>query len=212
MHFYLPGEAFRLVLNWALSPDFHQLKEYEKKLHHLNQLKKEKGKSAAIFKLKENIVGIKKTCQEAVTMKDPESGELIVENDKLKEASMKYVSNLLTNRCPKIDYQEEFNLMESLHDERYKEASADENLLTVEDYKTFIKQISKKNKDKYQFILKAGKSFHLVLFSLYEKVWNTEKRPSSWQKTTCIQLYNEKGRKDEFNSQRFIHTKDDSDK
>jgi hypothetical protein len=53
-------------------------------------LKEEKGKSAAVFKLKEKIVGSKKVCQEAITMKDPLSGELIFENEKLKEASVKY--------------------------------------------------------------------------------------------------------------------------
>ena len=33
----------------------HQLKQYEKKLHYLNKLKKENGSSAAVFKLKEKI-------------------------------------------------------------------------------------------------------------------------------------------------------------
>ena len=96
----------------------HQLKEYEKKLHYLNKLKKEKGTSAAVFKLKEKIVGSKKISQEAVSMKDPDTGEIIVENEKLKEASVKYVSNLLTNRSPKDEFKEEFKVMESLHEAR----------------------------------------------------------------------------------------------
>ena len=62
----------------------HQLKEYEKKLHYLEKLKKEKGTSAAVFKLKDKIVGSKKISQEAVSMKDPDTGEIIVENEKLK--------------------------------------------------------------------------------------------------------------------------------
>ena len=66
----------------------HQLKDYEKKLSSLKQLQSEKGKSASIFRLKEKIVGSKKVSQEAVSMKDPVSGELIVDNDKLKEASV----------------------------------------------------------------------------------------------------------------------------
>ena len=51
-----------------------------KKLHYLKKLKKEKGTSAAVFKLKEKIVGSKKISQEAVSMKDPDTGEIIVEN------------------------------------------------------------------------------------------------------------------------------------
>jgi hypothetical protein len=34
-------------------------------------------------------------------------------------------------------------------------------------------------------------------------------RPSTWQNTTCIQLYKGKGRKEEFSNQRFIHLKED---
>ena len=37
-----------------------QRKEYENKLEHLKNIKKEKGKSAAIFKLKEKVIGSKK--------------------------------------------------------------------------------------------------------------------------------------------------------
>ena len=42
-------------------------------------------------------------------MKDPESGEIIVESDKLKEALVKYVSNLLTNRSPKEEFRKDLN-------------------------------------------------------------------------------------------------------
>ena len=190
----------------------YQLKDYERKLKSLNSLKNEKGKSAAVFKLKEKIVGSKKVAQEQVSMKDPVSGELIVENDKLREASVKYVSNLLTNRSPLEDFKEELEIMESLHDLRMKEDINDESSISDEDYCVFLKQIAKKNKDKYQFILKAGKLYHDALLALYRKVWETESKPSKWKNTTCIQLYKGKGRKDDFNSQRFIHMKEEEPK
>ena len=72
-----------------------------------------------------------------------------------------------------------------------------------------LKQLSNKNKDKYQYILKAGKSFHNLLFLLYRKVWDSEVKPSSWKKTVCHQLFKGKGEKKEFGNQRFIHTKED---
>ena len=67
-------------------------------------------------------------------MKDPDTGEIILENMKLKEASIKYVSNLLTNRSPKDDYKEQFDIMVSLHDLRMNEEKDDENKITNEDY------------------------------------------------------------------------------
>jgi hypothetical protein len=35
-------------------------------------------------------------------------------------------------------------------------------------------------------------------------------KPSSWLNTTCVQLYKGKGRKDDCNSRRFIHTKEET--
>ena len=65
-----------------------QKKEYEKKINMLNKLKHEKGKSAAIFKIKDKVVGGKKESQEAVAMKHPKTKKLIVDPIKLKEASL----------------------------------------------------------------------------------------------------------------------------
>ena len=185
-----------------------QRKEFEKKLEHLSEIRKEKGNSAAIFKLKEKILGSKKISQEAVSMEDPQTGLIIVEKEKLKEASVKYVSSLLQNREAKEEYKAEFESMENLHEIRAAEIQKDCEL-TEEDYIKLLKQLSKKNKDKYQFILKAGKSFHCLLFLLYRKVWDSEVKPSRWKQTICHQLFKGKGEKNDFGNQRFIHTKED---
>ena len=54
------------------------------------------------------------------------------------------MSNLLTNRSPKDDYKEEFDIMVSLHDLRMNEEKDDENKITDEDFTRFLKQIFKK--------------------------------------------------------------------
>ena len=145
-------------------------------------------------------------------MKDPESGEIIVEREKLKEASVNYVSKLLTNRSPKEEFKNDFELMESLHELRVKESPTFQVEISDEDFQEFLKQISQKKKEKNQFILKAGKSYHKVLLALYRKVWKSEEKPTKWQKTTCIQLYKGKGKENDFNCQRFIHTKEEEPK
>ena len=182
--------------------------QFEKKLKDLSEIRKEKGASAAVFKLKENILGSKKVGQEAVSMEDPQTGNLIMNKEDLKKASIKYVSSLLTNRNPKDEYKEEFEIMESLHEVRAQEEHEIDEL-TETDFRNLIKQLTKKNKEKYQFILKAGKSYQNLLFQLYRKVWNSETKPTCWKKTVCHQLYKGKGDKKEFSNQRFIHTKED---
>ena len=75
-----------------------QREEYETKLEQLKNIQKSKGRSAAIFKLKEKVVGSKKEGMESVSMKDPITGSILYDPDQLKEASEDYLSNLLTNR------------------------------------------------------------------------------------------------------------------
>ena len=115
----------------------YQLKDYEKKLKCLKQLKTEKGKSAAVFKLKEKIVGSKKVGQEAVSMKDPISGDLIVDNAELKEASV-------SNQSPLDNFKEEFEAMEALHEIGMKEDFNTDSSISEEDYGMFLEQIAKK--------------------------------------------------------------------
>ena len=69
-----------------------------------------------------------------------------------KKTSIKYISQLLTNREPVDGYEEEFRIMESLHDLRCVEVQ-DNSEFTETDFKELLKQLSKKNKAKYQFIL-----------------------------------------------------------
>merc|ERR1711971_1371275 len=69
--------------------------------------------------------------------------------------------------------------------------------------------LKKKNKDKYAFIVKSGKGFQNILYSLFKTVWECERRPMQWINTIIIQLYKGKGDKCDFSNQRFIHMKED---
>ena len=93
-----------------------QRDQYEKKLEHLKEIKKVKGKTAAIFKLKEKVVGTKKEGMESVSMNDPKTGQMIYDPEKLKQASMNYLSSLLKNREPKDEYIEDFKTLRILHE------------------------------------------------------------------------------------------------
>ena len=90
--------------------------------------------------------------------------------------------------------------MEKRHDFRRleDEESAD---LSQEDFQDLLKQLSKKNKAKYQFILKAGNLYHQILYILFEKVWTSESKPDKWKKTVCHQLFKGKGEEKEFINQ-----------
>ena len=77
-----------------------QRSEYEEKLKNLKELKANNGNQAALFKLKAKITGDKKSTQEAVSMTDPDSGEMMFDPKTIKEASSIYLTKLLTNFEP----------------------------------------------------------------------------------------------------------------
>ena len=87
----------------------------ESEQENLISLKKEKGRAAAIFKLKERIVGPKKNPLEPLMLIDPETGFEVMEPEEIKRVSLHYCVELLTNREPKDKYVELFNQKERLH-------------------------------------------------------------------------------------------------
>ena len=95
----------------------NQTQRLEKELTDIKNTKERKGTSAAIFKLKDKIIGIKKPAQEAIVMKDPETSEELVSNKEIKEASLKYCVQLLTNRAPKEGYVEGLDLIQGTQSE-----------------------------------------------------------------------------------------------
>ena len=190
-----------------------QRSEYEEKLKNLNELKANKGNQAALFKLKAKITGDKKGKQEAVSMTDPETGEMLFEPENIRDASANYLSKLLTNREPSEGYERDIKVKEVLHDLRMAETkTGPDDIFDEDDFGKLLKNLKKKNKEKYQFILKAGTDFLRVLYSLFKKTWESGRKPKQWEKTTAHQLYKGKGKATEFKNQRFIHTKDQNPK
>jgi hypothetical protein len=90
----------------------------EKELKNLKDVKSKKGKSAVVFKLKDTIVGRKKAGQETTTMKDPLTDEVLTTREKIKEASLKYCVDLLTNRDPREGFEEDLEMKNLIHEVR----------------------------------------------------------------------------------------------
>eukprot|EP00091_Calanus_sinicus_P013721 TRINITY_DN30461_c0_g1_i1.p1 TRINITY_DN30461_c0_g1~~TRINITY_DN30461_c0_g1_i1.p1 ORF type:complete len:153 (+),score=28.74 TRINITY_DN30461_c0_g1_i1:56-514(+) len=89
------------------------------------------------------------------------------------------------------------------------EESSGDDILTENDFQKMIKKLRVKKPEKYKFILKGRKSYQAALFCLYKKVWGSEVKPLSWEKSSSTILYKGKCSKNEFGNQRFIHSKDE---
>ena len=187
----------------------NQRKKLEKELCLLKDKHKKKGKSAAIFHLKDKVVGKKKAVQEATVMKDPNTQEVLTKRKDIKEASLNYCVDLLTNRTAKAGFEEDVRLKDLVHEVRMAEDPDDDIKFSPEIFENSLQELKKKNKDNYEFVLKSGSDLKLALFKLFNLVWTYEEKPEQWRKTGIIQLYKGKGERNEFGNQRNIHTKVD---
>ena len=82
-----------------------QSNQFSKDIKNLENIKNTRGRAAANFRLKENILGKKKCGQEPVVIVDPETDNEVTTPKAIKNATLKYCVNLLTNREPKPEYK-----------------------------------------------------------------------------------------------------------
>ena len=64
------------------------------------------GRTGQIFKMREVVVGAKKSGQEAVAVVDSRGGELVVASSQIKKATLEYVLDTLTNNKPTEKFEE----------------------------------------------------------------------------------------------------------
>ena len=76
-----------------------------------------------------------------------------------------------------------------------------------EDLEKEIASLRKKGKNKYKEIIEAGIGLKKNVYELMKIIWDKEEIPSSWNRTTLIQIY-KKGSHNSLESYRYVHIKD----
>ena len=123
-----------------------------------------------------------------------------------------YVKNLLTNRQPKPEFEEDLFLKKSLHEARMKEEIIDdEPVLTRRRFEATWHTLKATKKEKYKFIFGAGPDIKEALYALFSVVWRTEKCPEEWDKTKIIQIF-KAGLVEDLDNYRNIHIKSEAGK
>ena len=130
----------------------------------LEKVRSTNGRVAKIFKIKDVIAGKKKAAPDAQAMKDPETGELVVSNSKIKEVTLKYCLNTLKNNEPEEEVKELIQLKEEVQALRMVDRTLDSAYeITNLDYFFIIWKFKSKNSATYDFITKAGLKFQLAI-------------------------------------------------
>ena len=155
-----------------------QKSDFEKKVEQLKVTQSGKGRCAAIYSLKNEVVGRKKEGQVATTLIDPETNEEISDRNQIKKASLRYCVDLLTNRDARPGFEDDIEFKNLVHVKRMEIKAASEPELTRDMFDASLNELAKKNMEKYAFILKGGADLHHALFKLFKHVWDKEVRPN----------------------------------
>ena len=187
-----------------------QCKILEKEINELKNIRENKGNTAAIYTLKKKMVGPKKTEQVPTVVIDPASKKEETDPKRIKEVSVKYVKDLLTNRNPTKGYEEDLEMKRKIHESRMIEYVPDkEKELSREAFEDTWKTLCKTKKEKYKFVMNAGPGLKEALFALYKLVWKTERCPLLWDKTKIIQVYKSSGQVEDLANYRNLHIKEE---
>ena len=154
----------------------------------LEEIKNSKGNSAAVFALRDIILGKKKSPQEPVVLVNPENGSKVYNPDDIKEISLKYCVNLLKKKEPVPAYANVVKGKRDIHKVRMLEMIPEDlDEMPEENFNKALKQIRNKPGNKYQFYKGAGSSLMYAIYNLFSLVWRTERIPYKGLESTIIQ-------------------------
>ena len=161
----------------------------ERDMKHPEKIKTTKGKVAATFKSKDDILRRKKTSQEQVVLKDPDTGKEVSNPEAIKAVSLKYCVDLLTKIPPSGEYKDHVESLKERHLRRMQEVVEDDcDELERELFAKTCLDLAKKPGSKYNFITRAGTSLRMALFNIFRIVWKTKNLPEGWLESEIIQL------------------------
>ena len=180
--------------------------KFTKEIKQLESIKQNKGKAAAVFSLKDKVIGKKKTPQEQVVIVDPETGNEVCSPEDIKRVSLNFVVDLLKTKEPKEKYAAMVTERKDLHYKRMEEKIPNDlEELPEESFHKVLESLMKKPGNKYEFITKSGSSLKFALLNLFKIIWRTERLPASWQESEVTQLWKGKGKTSELSSWHNIH-------
>ena len=155
--------------------DQHVIVEQE-----LNNLKKTKnGKAGQVWAVRKKVIGEKKTQTLPTAIIDPETNKLVVNPNKIKEVTLKYCINTLTNNDPEDAFENQITNKKEKVKDLLKETNGEfETSKEIFDFN--VKKFKRSHKKNYDFLTKSGSKFQEAVFKLCQKMFKQETFPDSF--------------------------------
>ena len=166
------------------------------------------GRAGNIFQMRKQITGPKKGSQEASAIRDPKTGDVIVDKEQIKNATLKYCAENLKNNEPDDGMKYSVNMKKAEQLKIMNNKSGEGFEVTEDDFETVLDKFKTKDTKTYDFLLNAGKRYREAIFLLIKRIIDEEEVPDSFRKTILIMIWKRKGPMDILKNNRFLHMKE----
>ena len=146
--------------------------------------------------MKKEIAGSKKSKQEASAIRHPDTGELIVNKNKIKKVTLQYCVNNLRKNNPDDEAKESVDKTKKTQLKLMKDTTGKGFTVTGGDFIEVLDKFKKKDTHTYDFIIKASDSYKSVIFKLCQRIIDKEEIPEIFRKTILIMIWKTKGSMD----------------
>ena len=166
------------------------------------------GKMGAVFKMKNKLVGHKKSHQDPTAIRDPTTKDLVVSPEDIKRVTLEYCANNLKGNKPSNHVKEQVEKRTIYQKQRMEVTSGDTFDITIEDFQTVLDRFMSKQTNTYDFLLKAGPKYRYAIFKYCKRIIDSEDIPESFKLTTLFMVWKHKYPLNILKNNRFIHLKE----
>ena len=158
-----------------------------------------------IYYLKQCITGNKVKSQNPSAICHPETNELIVNKEEIKEVSLQHNLKILKKNSPRECDLEEIENKRDNHNRIMNKNDLDCWELDKPIFNKVLNKVKESNKNMYKHLNKSGPKYKEAIFLFMKKMISSEEIPNSYGQTYLCQIWKKKGNPLSLNNMRFIH-------
>ena len=167
-----------------------------------------KGKVGQIWEIKKRVIGGKKASLESTAIINPNTGKLAVSRKAIKEISLQYCVETLSNNEPEHDFEKIIKSKKTFV-KCFLKLKGGNFGTSKETFDMVIQKFKKSRKKTYDYLTKSGTGFKDVVFKFFQRMFEEEQFPMEFQRTTLHMIFKGgRGRREILSDNRFIHSKE----
>ena len=124
-----------------------------------------------------------------ITIKDPETKKLLVEQNEIKSLSLKHCKKLLDRNDPKREMERMFEISNEVNEERLNASNDDGFKASKEAFDQVLAKFKSNNKRSYDFLMNASKGFQDSIFLLCRRIIECGSVPDKFRESTLHQIW-----------------------